>query len=129
MTERIKILSIGKKKMKPEEAKNWKRLIERYAPDTYDTIDAGGEEEGIKQIVALRPEIILLNDNVKDALGLLKKIKQIHSSAAVFVLLNMSDDEQEAIDEYMASGAYKCCLPPLIMDTLIHDMYVALNLE
>ena len=129
MKERIKILSISTKKMKLEEAKNWQNLIEKFAPDMYDTIEAVGEEETIKQVVKYRPEIILLNDKVKDALNLLKKIKQMHPLSAVFILINMVDEEQEMIDEYTASGAYKCYLSPLMIESLIHDMYVALNLE
>ncbi|MDF2538687.1 MAG: hypothetical protein K0S76_1708 [Herbinix sp.] len=129
MKARIKLLSIGNKKLKSEHVKNWNNLIERYAPDMYDIIYAIGEEEAIKQVVQLRPEIIMLPDKMKDTLGLLIKIKRIHPTAAVFITLGMVEDEQEAIDEFKAHGAYKCYTVPLVMDTLIHDMYVALNME
>ena len=129
MKERIKLLSINYKKMKPTEISAQTELIEEYAPDMYDSIFAVGAEEGIKKVVDFRPEIIFLNEKIKDTLGLLKKIKQMHPPAVVFIFLSVVDDEQEAIDEYIASGACKCYVPPIIMDTLIHDMYVALNLE
>jgi DNA-binding NarL/FixJ family response regulator len=129
MKERIKFLSIGNKKLKSEEAKNWSKLIERYAPDMYDIINVAGEEEAINQVVQLRPEIIMISTKMKNALGLLIKIKQIHPTAVVFIMLGMVDDEQEAIDEFKVHGAYKCYTVPLVMDTLVHDMYVALNME
>lgn len=129
MKARIKFLSIGNKRLKSEHVKNWNNLIERYAPDMYAIFNAVGEEEGIKQIVQLRPEIIMLSSKIKDVMGLLIKIKQIHPTAAVFIMLGVVDDEQEAIDELKAHGAYKCYTSPLSMDTLIHDMYVALNME
>jgi DNA-binding NarL/FixJ family response regulator len=129
MKEKIKFLLISDKKLKPEGIKHWKDHVERYAPDMYDTINAIGNEEGIKQVDKLRPEIIMLMGSFKDTLGLIKKIKQLHPPAAVFIFQEMVDDEQETIDEYIACGAYKCYFPPLAFDTLIHDMYVSLNLE
>jgi len=128
MKERIKLFSIGMKKMKANEVKDWNELIEEYAPGMYDTINVVGEEESIKQIAKLRPEIILLSDKIKDGISLLMKIKQIHPQVVIFIFLSMVG-EQEVIDKYMAHGVYKCYEPPIVMDTLVHDMYVALNME
>jgi len=129
MKEKIKIMSIGDKKMKPDEEKSWKGLIEEYAPDMYDTINVVGEKESMKQVIEFRPEIIILSDKIKNPLGLLKKMKEIHPQSFIFIWLSTIADEQEAIDEYMASGAHKCYTPPITLDALFHDMYVALNME
>lgn len=134
MGEKIKLMSIGNRKAKPVNSSNWAKTVERYAPDMYELFYVVGEKEAIKKVAELRPEIILilpsvLQDKLTDGLRLLKEIKQLHPKAAVFMNIGMVDDEQEAIDAYMASGAYKCYVAPISMDALFHDMYVALNLE
>lgn len=115
--------------MKSEEVKNWNRLMEIYAPEMYEMIYAVGEKQALIQVEQLQPEIIMLPDNMKDALGLLIRIKQIHPKEVVFVMVGTVEDEQEVFDEFKAHGAYKCYTSPLSMDTLTHDMYVALNME
>lgn len=127
--QKIKLLSIGNKKIKKAEKKNWEALLERYAPDLYENFYAVGEKEAIMQVEKLQPEIVILSGDMKDSFGLLKNIKQIQPTGAIFVMLGMLDDEQETMDEFKAYGAYKCYIAPVSMDTLTHDMYVALNLE
>ena len=132
MKDKIKCLSMGYQKPKLDNIKSWEGAVERYAPDMYEFFYSTGEKETISQINKLQPEIIMMNPSnhkLLDSLGLLIKIKQLHPTAAVFVNLNIVDDEQEVVEEFMARGAYKCYLPPFFFDTLIHDMYVALNLE
>lgn len=129
MEKKIKLLFIANKKMKKDDEKNTRNLFEEYAPGLYDIFTSVGAKESIEQVLLLYPEIIVLNDNVKQAQSLLKKIKQIHPNANVFVFIGMVEDEQKTIDEYIACGAYKCYMPPIVMDSLVHDMYVALNLE
>ena len=134
MKEKIKLLSVGKKKAKTENLKSWERTVERYAPDMYELIYSAGEKDTLKKVDEFRPEIVLilpsiLQNNLTDGLRLLKELKQLHSMAAVFVNLGMVDDEQETIEAFMGCGAYKCYTVPLVMDSLFHDMYVALNLE
>lgn len=127
--QKIKLLSIGNKKLKPVDKDNWEKLIERYAPDLYEYSYAIGDKEAIKQVADLKPEIIMITNDMKDSLGLVEKIKQINPAGAVFVVLGFVDDEQEASDAFKERGAYKCYSAPLSVDTLTHDMYVALNLE
>lgn len=129
MTEKVKLLLIGNKRVKPTEAENTKRLFDNYAPGLYDITHLVGTEDCIKSVDVLCPRIIIINDKIKGAKELLEKIKQIRPEIVVFVFLSAVDDEQHAIDEYMQRGAYKCYMPPIIMDTLAHDMYVALHLE
>ena len=128
MTEKITILMRGNKKQRfKKSAIRLEDMIEKEAPDMYEFIYGVDEEDIIVQVDKCRPEIVFIG---QDDLELLKKIKQLHTLVAVFVfMLDILDDEQEAIDKYMAYGAYKCCLPPLMIDTLVHDMHVALNLE
>lgn len=127
--QKIKLLSIGNKKLKPVDKVNWEKLIERYAPDLYEYSYAIGEKDAIKQVINLKPEIIMVTSDMKNSLGLVEKIKEINPVGAVFVVLSLVDDEQEASDAFKERGAYKCYSAPLSLDTLTHDMYVALNLE
>ena len=130
MKNRVNLLLIANKKRRSAEVENTKRLFEEYAPGLYNIFHLVGTEDVVNQIIDLKPGIIVLNDDVNNSLELTKQIKQILPNTAIFIfMLSIVDDEQEAIDEYMSSGAYKCYLPPIVMDTMIHDMYVSLNLE
>lgn len=127
--EKLKILSIGGKKMKKDEKKNWEKLVEIYAPDLYDNYYATGEKESLKEIVLLNPEVMIVANDMKDTIGFVKKAKEVHPEGVILVILGMVDDEQLEIERFCAAGAYKCYPIPLSIDTLIHDMYVAMNLE
>ena len=136
MKERIKVLSISTKKKarkikKSENSVSLGEFIERYAPGMYTFHDAYACD-AIEAVETLRPEIIWINQEAsKDYTNLVKEIKRAHPTVAIFMLLHGAcDDEQEVMNAYSSCGAYKCCfLPPVIIDTLVHDMYVALNLE
>jgi len=137
MKKKVKVLVSRPEKYKSKASKTpkglfkFENLIEEELPDVYEFICGYGEDDIIKQVDRFRPELIFIGQSkLMDALGLLKKIKQLHPPATVFIIFgDIVDDEQETIDEYMAAGAYKCYLIPFGVDTLIHDMYVALNLE
>lgn len=127
--KKIKLLSIGKKKMKKDEMRNWEKLLEIYAPNLYENYYAAGEKESLKQIAELRPSISIIANDMKDTVEFVKQAKKIHPSGVVLVVLGMVDDEQVEIEKFISAGAYKCYSIPLSMDTMVHDMYVALNLE
>lgn len=134
MENKIKLLSVGKKKAKSENLKSWERTVEMYAPGMYELLYSAGEKDTLKQVKEFNPEIVLilpsiLQGDLLDSVQLIKDIKQLSPKTTVFVNLGMVYDEQEAIDEFMSCGAYKCYVSPVVMDTLFHDMYVALNLE
>lgn len=132
MKAKPKVLFVLPKKLKQNTASGTlEDLIEKEAPDMYEFSKGYVGKNIIEEVDKQRPEIIFLSQYKSfDALELLKKIKHIHPSAVVFVILsNMIEDEQETIDEYIAAGAYKCYFSTLVLDTLIHDMYVSLNLE
>lgn len=131
MEEKVKVLFILDKKPKKNTPTSIQDYIKEKTPDIYEFIYGVGDEDSLNQIDKHQPKIIFLpNKKSLDSLKLLYKIKQLHPSIVVFIMIfEMVDDEQETIDEYMASGAYKCFLQPLMIDSLVHDMYVALNLE
>jgi len=135
MEEKIKVLITGKKRSikqkTPKGSMGLKDVIEREIPDMYEFISGDGEDAIEQEISRHCPEIVLITQiEPMDGLNLLIKAKQLNPATAVFILIfGIIDDEQEAIDEYMAAGAYKCFLPPLMIESLVHDMYVALNLE
>lgn len=60
MENKIKLLSIGKKKAKAVHLENWTKTVERYAPDMYELFYGAGEEDALKKVDKLRPEIILI---------------------------------------------------------------------
>lgn len=127
--EKIKILSVGNKKMKKDERKNLEKLIEIFAPDLYQVYYAAGEKDAYNQIVNLRPEIILVANDLQDTIEFVRKAKGMHMQGVFLVVLGMVDDEQLEIEKFSAAGAYKCYPIPLSMDTITHDMYVAMNME
>lgn len=132
MKEKVKVLfMLSKKDNRKTKSKRLGDIIEVEAPDMYDFLYSYGEDEATKLADELHPEILFLSHVEEgNSLEFLKKIKQIHPTMQVFVILsNMLSDEQEAIEKYMAAGAYKCFFSIMNIETLIHDMYVSLNLE
>lgn len=132
MKDKIKVLFIHpRKRRRKTSAKTLTTLIQMEVPDLYEFSDVYLSEDIIGQVEKQRPEIIFMCQHKSfNAIETLKKIKQVHSSAAVFVVLsNMIKDEQETINAFLSAGAYKCYFATLVIDTLIHDMYVCLNLE
>ena len=132
MQEKIKVLSIVKSKTKVKKGMlSIEDCIDQYAPGMYTYSDVLAKD-AIKEVDKLRPEIIwITQDASTDYSDLVKEIKRIHPAAAIFMMFaGVFDDEQELTNTYLALGVYKCYfIPPLILDTLAHDMYVALNLE
>ena len=130
MTEKIKVLNVGLKEG------DISGSIERHAPGRYEFIYCSFDES-MECIRKHKPEIIKVyfivpSDKDKE---FPKKVKQAHSSAAVFIYYldyhpGDVEDEEAFIDEMLACGAYKCYLCDTFhMNTIAHDMHVALNLE
>lgn len=134
MNAKIKLLSVASKKPKKENLRSWEKNVEKYAPDMYELLYSAGDEDTLTKVKESHPQIVLilpsiLKNDLTNGLELVEKIKQIDSTIAIFINLGMVDDEQEAIDKFLACGAYKCYPMPVSMDALFHDMFVALNLE
>lgn len=134
MKQKIKLLSVCKRKLKAENLNSWSKTVERYAPDMYDLLYSVGEKDSLKKVEEFHPEIVLVlsvgeDGNLKNGLRLVKEIRQLSFQSIIFVIFDMLDDEEEVFDEYIDCGAYKCYTSPANMDALFHDMYVALNME
>lgn len=130
--KKIKVFFVNPKRIKKKsKVKTLGDLIDAEVPDTYEFIHICVKDDIKKMISEHRPEIIFLSqDKSMDALELVKEIKSLQPSTVIFVVLSdMISDETETINEFKTAGAYKCYLSTLVIDTLTHDMYVALNLE
>ena len=130
--EKIKVLLAHTKKVrKNAKVKTIGDIIEMVAPDAYDFYYVHDRSTLLRTVDELRPEIVFLpNQKHFNALELVKEIKSLYPSTAIFVMLSgMEEYEQKTIEDYRAAGAYKCCLATLAIEGLVHDMYVALNLE
>ena len=127
---KIKVLNIYQKKIKTSR-KTISDLIDTMVPDMYEFTTEYIGTNIIDEIKKLCPQIVFLWQCKSEyMLDLIKKIKEIDPLIAIFVFVPDSvDNEQELIDEYMSAGAYKCLFSTISFDSLIHDMYVALNLE
>lgn len=130
--DKIKVLYVQTKRIKKNaKVKTMGDMIEMIAPDVYEFIYVYCKDDVMGTVRELRPEIVFLpNHKSVDALELIREIKSLYPMTAIFIMLSdMEDDDQEVIDRFHAVGAYKCCFSTLSMDALVHDMYVALNLE
>ena len=130
MAEKIKVLMVGLKET------TFTKSIERHAPGRYEFIYCGFDAS-VEFITMHKPEIIkvyFIAPGGKDK-EFVKKVKQVHSAAAVFInYLDYTpgdvEDEEAFVDEILACGAYKCNLSDTFhINTIAHDMHVALNLE
>lgn len=130
--EKIKVLFVQLKRIKKNaKVRTMGDVIEMIAPDAYECSHICYKDDIMGTITELKPEIVFLHNHKSiDALKLVKEIKSLHPSTVLFVMLSdMDDDDQETMDRFLEAGAYKCCISTLSMDMLVHDMYVALNLE
>ena len=130
--EKIKMLFIQEKKIK----KRQKSLllgdvIEKCVPDTYEMDYISIKENIIGKLEQFEPQIIYIGQSKAfDILELVTRIKELFPE--VVVIVNLSDnvsDQQELIVKLKEAGVYKCYYSTLIVETLIHDMFVALNIE
>ena len=137
MKEKVKVLSINTKRKRKtlkgsaDSGMTLAKCMEQFAPGLY-TFSEAYVEDAIGAVETLRPEVIwIAQEASKDCSELVKEIKRVHPTAVIFLMfVGLVDDEQEMMEKFYALGTYKCYfLPPLMLDTLAHDMYVALNLE
>ncbi len=130
--ENIKMLFIQEKKVK-NRAKGLLLgdIIEKLVPDTYEIDYISIKENIIGKIDQFQPKIIYIGQSKAfDILELVMRIKELFPQ--MVILANLSDsvsDQQELIIKLKEAGVYKCYYSTLIVETLIHDMFVALNME
>ncbi len=130
--EKIKMLFIQEKKVK-NRAKTLLLgdVIEKLVPDTYEIDYISIKENIIGKIDQFQPQIIYIGQS--KAFGILELVMRIKELFPWMVILaNLSDrvgDQQELIIKLKEAGVYKCYYSTLIVETLVHDMFVALNME
>lgn len=130
--EKIKMLFIQEKKVKnKEKVLLLGDIIEKEVPDTYEIDYISIKENIIGKIDQFQPQIIYIGQSKAfDILELVTRIKE--RFPGVVILANISDnvsDQQELIIKLKEAGVYKCYYSTLIVETLVHDMFVALNME
>lgn len=137
MKDKVKVLSINTKKKKTpskgsaDSGMSLIKCMEQFAPGLY-TFSEAYVADAIGAVETLRPEVIWMTQEAsKDCSELVIEIKRVHPTAAIFLMfIGLVDDEQEMMERFYSLGVYKCYfLPPLMLDTLAHDMHVALNME
>lgn len=130
--EKIKVLFIQEKLIKNRaKVLTLGDLIEKEVPDTYEIAYVSTKEDVIGKIDQYRPQIIFVGQGKSfDILELVKRIRESFPLVIILVnLSNMVSEEQEMIFKLKEAGVYKCYSSTLSLDTLIHDMFVALNME
>ena len=114
--EKIKVLFIQEKRIKnKEKVVTLGDIIEKEVPDTYEIDYVSIKDNVMGRIKEFSPQILL-----------------IAQSKAIDVLVNLSvaaDSGQEMMRKLKAAGVYKCYSSILSVDSLIHDMFVSLNME
>lgn len=129
---KIKILFIQEKKIRNKaKVLTVGDIIEKQVPDTYEINYISIKEDVVGKIEQFQPEIVYIGQSKTfDILAFVKRIKRLFP--AMVILVNLSDsvnDQQELIIKLKEAGVYKCYYSTLIIETLIHDMFVALNME
>lgn len=130
--EKIKVLFIQEKKVKnKKKVLTLGDVIEKQIPDTYEIDYISIKENVIKKIGDFQPQILFIcQSKAFDILEWVMKIKELFP--LIVVLVNISDnvkEQQEMIVKLKDAGVYKCYYSTIIIETLIHDMFVALNME
>ena len=130
--EKIKVLFIQEKRIKnKKKVVTLGDIIEKEVPDTYEIDYASIKDNVMGRIKEFSPQILLIaQSKAIDVLGLVKKVKESFPSVVILVNLSVAaDSEQEMMRKLKAAGVYKCYSSILSVDSLIHDMFVSLNME
>ncbi len=129
--EKIRVLFIQEKKIKKGKMITLGDLIENEVPDTYQVDYVSAKENILDKVKTFEPKIIFIAQSAAyDIFSLIKKIKEIEPEVVVLVNLTTAvETEQKTIDELKELGVYKCYSSVLSVDSLVHDMFVSLNME
>ncbi len=130
--EKIKVLFIQEKKIKNKaKVVTLGDVIEKQVPGTYEFDYISIKENIIGKIDQFQPQIIYIGQSKAfDIFELVKRIKELFPAAVILASLSDSvKDQQKMIEKLKEAGVYKCYYSTLIIETLVHDMFVALNME
>lgn len=130
--EKIKVLFVQEKQIKNKaKVLTLGDIIEKEVPDTYEIDYISKKEDIIGKIGQFHPQIIIIGQSKSfDILELVMRIKELFP--LVVILANLSDsvnEQQKMVIKLKDAGVYKCYSSALSIDTLVHDMFVALNME
>ena len=127
---RIKVLFIQEKKFK-KGAITISDLIENEVPDTYEFEHVSAKEDIIGKVSEFHPQIVFIsNSKAYDIFELVQKIKDLDSEIVILAMVFTDfGSEREMMDRLTEMGVYKCYTSQLSVDSLIHDMFVSLNME
>ena len=105
--------------------------IEKEVPDTYEFDYVSTKEDIIEKLEQFRPRIVYIGlSKAYDIVEMVRRIKELFPEVVIFTILpDYITDPQELLLKLEEAGVYKCYYADLILNTLIHDMYVALNME
>ncbi|MBE6024465.1 MAG: hypothetical protein E7231_14975 [Cellulosilyticum sp.] len=129
---KIHVLYVQEKKIKnKKKIVTLGSMIDTMVPDTYEMDYTSIKEDIFDKIDQFQPKIVhIFQSNACDIVDLVTNIKQSHPEIIIFVSLSDAvSNPLEMMEELKAAGVYKSYGLTLIMETLIHDMFVALNME
>ena len=129
--EKIKVLFIQEKKIKKGKMITLGDLIEKEVPDTYDTDYVSAKENILDKVKNFEPQIVFIaQSKAYDIFDLIKKIKGMkHEIVVLVILTTVAESEQKLMNKLKELGVYKCYSSALSVDSLVHDMFVSLNME
>ena len=129
--DKIKVLFIQEKKIKKNGMITLGDLINNEVPDTYNIEYVSAKENIMGKVAKIRPNIVFVaQSKAYDIFDLIKKIKEIGPEIVILVnLATTAVSEQKLMDELKELGVYKCYSSLLSVDSLVHDMFVSLNME
>lgn len=130
--EKIKVLFIQEKKIKNKSnVITLGDLIKNEVPDTYEIDYVSVKEDVMSRMKKYNPQIVFIaQSKTFDILDLVRVIKETYPSMVILVnLATVADLEQEMVRRLKDLGVYKCYSSTLSVDSLVHDMFVSLNIE
>ena len=106
-------------------------LIENEVPDTYQVDYVSAKENILDKVKGFEPKIIFIAQSTAyDVFSLIKQFKEGNPDVVILVNLTAAvEAEQKIIETLMNLGVYKCYSSVLSVDSLVHDMFVSLNME
>lgn len=129
--EKIRLLFIQEKKIKKGKMLTLGDMIENEVPDTYEIDYVSAKENILDKVKKFDPQIVFIgNSKAYDIFDLINKIKGLDSGIVIFVnIVTDAESEHKTMDKLKEFGVYKCYSSQLSLDSLVHDMFVSLNME
>ena len=129
--EKIKLLFVQEKKIKKGKMFTLGDLIENEVPDTYEIDYVSAKERIRDKVKEFSPQIVFISQSQKyNIFELIKNIKEFDPEIVIFaIIVSDFENEHKTMDKLKESGVYKCYSTQFSLDSLVHDMFVSLNME